>query len=251
MKNFFPLWLCIGCNITLIRTAPLDAASFSYSYDSLNRLTNAAYADGSSESYLYDSSGNRLVRSTSALTTNLDQSPPTVPNNLALESSSPSQMSISWQPSYDFGYHLLNPDSYIDGSGLSGYSIYVNGSLVATTTTTNFTLDGLYPDTSYCLTVAAFDHENNLSDQSPSVCYTTPVFQPPYLMSYGFLNGTFQIDVAGGTVGPYEIWGSSNLVDWRKETNIWLPLTNSSFLPLTSRTNTAYFYRLKWSTNVP
>jgi hypothetical protein len=232
-------------------TKRLDAASFTYSFDSLNRLTNAAYSDGSSESYSYDNAGNRLTRFTSALTTNLDQLPPTVPDNVTLDSSSPSQMSISWQPSHDLGYHLLNPDSYIDGSGMAGYNIYVNGSFVATTTITNFTLPGLYPDTSYCLTVAAFDHANNVSDQSSSVCYTTPVFQPPYLQSSAVVKGTFQFGVVGGTVGPYEILGSSNLVDWRDETNVWLPLTNNSFLPLAVRTNGAYFYRLKWSTNVP
>jgi hypothetical protein len=40
------------------------AATFAYSYDSLNRLTNAAYSDGSREAYSYDTAGNRQIRVT-------------------------------------------------------------------------------------------------------------------------------------------------------------------------------------------
>lgn len=47
----------------------LRAATFTYTYDPLNRLTNAAYAGGSLESYSHDAAGNRLQRVVSVATT--------------------------------------------------------------------------------------------------------------------------------------------------------------------------------------
>lgn len=218
----------------------LHAATFTYSYDSLNRLTNAAYSDGSSESYVYDNAGNRLTRSTSVATIPVDTTPPSVPADLATNSFTSSQLSASWSRSTDTG-----------GSGLAGYDVYLNGSLIATVTSTNFLLSGLMPDTEYCLSVAAFDHSGNVSAQSSQLCLTTPLFQPPYLLQSGFSNGYFQIGVTGGTPGLYDVWGSSNLIDWQKETNIWLPLSNANFLLLNLRNDSRYFYRLGLNTNVP
>jgi YD repeat-containing protein len=145
----------------LVATA-LHAATFIYSYDSLNRLTNAAYSDGSRESYSYDPAGNRLSRNTSTATVKLDVASPSVPANLTTNSFTPSQLSITWNRAFDTG-----------GSGLAGYQIYVNGSLVATTTGTNISLSGLSPNSQYCLTVAAFDHDGNISAASLPLCITT------------------------------------------------------------------------------
>jgi YD repeat-containing protein len=218
----------------------MSAATFTYSYDPLNRITNAAYSDGSRESYSYDPAGNRGSRVTLAATRQLDTIPPSIPTNLVSTAFIPSQLSIAWNRSFDTG-----------GSGLAGYYIYVNGSWIATTTGTNFSLSGLSPSTQYCLTIAAFDHDGNISTQSMSLCFSTPLFQPPYLTSLGFSNGNFQIGVIGGTAGPYDVWGSSNLFSWQKETNVTLPLANGNFLPLNLRSNKQYFYRLGWRTNAP
>jgi len=216
----------------------LHAATFTYSYDSLNRITNAAYSDGSRESYSYDPAGNRSSRVTRAATSLLDATPPSAPSNLVTNGFTPSQLSIAWDRAFDTG-----------GSGLAGYRIYVNGLLVSTTTSTNFSLFGLSPNSQYCLTVAAFDHANNVSGQSGSLCLTTPIFQPPYLITSGFLNGHFQIGVTGGLAGPYDVWGSSNLFDWQKKATIWLPLTNGYFTTPDSNIISPYFYRFGWSTN--
>jgi len=74
----------------------------------------------------------------------------------------PSQLSITWNRAFDTG-----------GSGLAGYQVYVNGSLVATTTSTNYSLSGLSPSTQYCLTVAAVDHDGNISLVSQPICIIT------------------------------------------------------------------------------
>jgi len=138
-------------------------ASTSYSYDSLNRLTNAVYSDGSGESYSYDPAGNKVSRITLAATNLLDTTPPTVPANLATNDFTPGQILLSWSRSYDTG-----------GSGLSGYRVYVNGSLAADTTATSFLLTGLLFDTEYCLTVAAYDHYTNISAASQPFCVYIP-----------------------------------------------------------------------------
>ena len=220
--------------------APLQAATFTYSYDSLNRTTNTACSDGSIENYSYDPAGNRSSRVTRAPTSLLDTTPPSIPTNLMSVVFIPSQLSIAWNRAFDTG-----------GSGLAGYRIFVNGTFVATTTDTNFSLSGLFPNSQYCLTIAAFDHDGNISSQSTSLCLNTPVFQTPFLTPFGFANGHLQIGIAGGTAGPYDVWGSSNLISWQRKKTIQIPLTNSYFTDPDSNVWSPYFYRLGWRTNIP
>lgn len=224
--------------LTNLVASTLYAATSTYSYDSLNRLTNTVYSDGSRESYSYNNVGNRQQRTTLAATSQLDVTPPSAPTNLVFTAFIPSRLSIAWDRSSDTG-----------GSGLAGYRIFVNDSLTATTTSTNFSFSGLSPNTQYCLTVAAFDHDGNISPQSLSLCTNTPVFQPATLSSI-FANGQFQIGTTNGTSGPYDVFGSSNMFDWQWQTNIWLPLSDGLFVPPANNL-VPYFYRFSWRTNTP
>ena len=131
--------------LALIVSIASKATTFTYSYDSLNRLTNAAYSDASSETYSYDPAGNRVSRVTLTATRLLDTTPPSIPSNLTTNEFTSGQILLNWSRSYDTG-----------GSGLAGYRVFVNGGLVADTTATNFLLTGLLFDTEYCLTVAAY-----------------------------------------------------------------------------------------------
>ena len=139
----------------------LHAATITYTHDPLNRLTNAAYSDGSRESYSIDAAGNRLSRITSAAP---DVIPPSIPTNLVSLAVSSSQLNIAWNRAYDTG-----------GSALAGYRIYVNGTQSANTASTNYLLTGLQPNTQYCVTVSAYDHSGNASAQSSSLCLTTAI----------------------------------------------------------------------------
>lgn len=226
--------------LTIVTLQPLRAATFTYSYDSLNRLTNAAYSDGSAESYSYDLAGNRLLRITIAASSRLDVTPPPVPTNLASTAFIPSQLSIAWNPAFDTG-----------GSGLAGYKVYVNGSYAGTTMAPNFLLSGLFPNSQYCLTVRAYDHYTNISEQSAALCFTTPVFQPPLLASPGFQTGRFQFVIQSGTPGPYNVYVSSNLSDWNLLTNLTLPAPQGIFFDPSTNIFNRRFYQLRWSTNTP
>ena len=58
-------------NITQeVETTTTGTTTKNYTYDKLNRLTNASYSDGTYETYTYDKMGNRLTMTTQTGTTN-------------------------------------------------------------------------------------------------------------------------------------------------------------------------------------
>ncbi len=58
-------------NITQeVETTTTGTTTKNYTYDKLNRLTNATYSDGTYEAYTYDTMGNRLTMTTQTGTTN-------------------------------------------------------------------------------------------------------------------------------------------------------------------------------------
>jgi len=94
----------------------------------------------------------------------VDTTPPTVPGGLAADAVSSTQVNLGWTAS-------------TDNTGVTGYDIYRNGTLLTTTTGTGTT----YSDTSvtasklYQYTVDARDGAGNVSGQSsPPVSVTTP-----------------------------------------------------------------------------
>ncbi len=85
---------------------------------------------------------------------------PTTPTTLTATPLSSSQINLAWGAS-------------TDNVGVSGYKIYRNGSLIATTAATNYSNTGLIASTSYSYTVAAYDAASNLSGQTSAVQATT------------------------------------------------------------------------------
>ncbi len=92
-----------------------------------------------------------------------DTTPPSVPTGLNSPSQSASSISLSWNASTD------NPG----GSGVAGYDVYRNGSIVASPTGTSHTDSGLAADTSYSYRLRARDGAGNASALSPALSVRT------------------------------------------------------------------------------
>jgi chitodextrinase len=93
-----------------------------------------------------------------------DTQPPTVPTGLNATSVTSSAVSLQWNAS-------------TDNVGVTGYTIYRNGTAVGSTggpTATSFTDVTVAPGTSYQYTVDAFDGSGNHSAQSAAIPVTTP-----------------------------------------------------------------------------
>jgi chitodextrinase len=60
-----------------------------------------------------------------------------------------------------------------DNVGVTGYNIYRNGAYIGTTTGTFFNMTGLAKNTSYNITVLAFDAAKNRSVHSQGLAVTT------------------------------------------------------------------------------
>ena len=82
-----------------------------------------------------------------------DTTPPSVPAGLTAATASQNSINLSWQPS-------------TDNVGVTGYDIYRNGVLLATTTGTSYTDTTVAQGSSYQYAVAAFDAAGNVSAQS-------------------------------------------------------------------------------------
>jgi phospholipase C len=99
----------------------------------------------------------------SLTTGSVDTTPPSVPAGVTATANGPTEIDVGWLPSSDTG-------------GISGYTIYRNGSPVETSATASFADTGLTAGTTYSYTVDAVDTSNNRSAQSapPTTATTDP-----------------------------------------------------------------------------
>ena len=114
----------------------------------------------------FNATGNSAFSSVASATTAAapDTTPPSVPSGIVVTATSTSQVSVSWGVSTD----------NTGGSGLAGYQVFRSGTLLATTTATSYSDNGLSAGTSYCYEIVAYDNAGNYSTQSSDVCATTP-----------------------------------------------------------------------------
>ncbi|MEY9874745.1 chitodextrinase [Streptacidiphilus sp. MAP12-33] len=103
-------------------------------------------------------------------TSGLDILPPTVPQNLHTTSVAAGSVSLAWSAS-------------TDNVAVTGYTVYRNGAVLATTgaTTTTYTDPTVAANTAYSYTVDAFDGAGNHSLQSTPVQLTTPAASPAFV----------------------------------------------------------------------
>jgi chitinase len=92
-----------------------------------------------------------------------DTTAPSVPAGLASPSRTSSSVTLGWSASTDNA----------GGSGVAGYDVYRNGTLVGSSTSTGYVDSGLAANTSYNYRVRARDVAGNASAQSAQISVTT------------------------------------------------------------------------------
>jgi chitodextrinase len=110
--------------------------------------------------------GNESEKSQDVTVNTGDTSAPTIPANLQATVVSSSEIRLTWTAS-------------TDDVGVSGYRIYRDGSLIATSTGLIYSDTGLSAATSYIYRVAAFDSAGNASSQTAALTVNTGDTTPP------------------------------------------------------------------------
>lgn len=142
---------------TLIGTT----AATTYSDTTVSAATTYSYTVGA-----FDAAGNTSAMSNIATVTtpaSSDTQPPTTPAGLTATAVSSQRVDLSW-------------NAATDNTGLAGYTVYRNGTAVATTggATTAYSDTTVSASTTYSYTVDAFDAAGNHSPQSAPASVTTP-----------------------------------------------------------------------------
>ena len=165
----------------------------------------------------YDNAGNNSSPGAPVcVITSGDAMAPATSSGVTVLVNSSSRITLSWNPTIDFG-----------GSGLAGYLVYRGKVLVGTTTGTSYTDSGLTASTQYCYKIVGYDNAGNNSSASAQVCATTfgpPVVTPaaPSNLAVVAVTSTsvtlnwqdnsnnetgFQIERAATATGPWSVVG--------------------------------------------
>jgi chitodextrinase len=101
-----------------------------------------------------------------------DTTPPSAPTNLAASGTTQTSTNLAWTAS-------------TDNVGVTGYDVYRNGSLLASTTTNSYNATGLTASTTYSFYVRAKDAAGNVSGNSNTINVTTLANVITYCASQG------------------------------------------------------------------
>jgi chitodextrinase len=154
--------------------ATVSAPTLTYTDTSVAASTTYSYTVDA-----FDTSGNHSAQSAPASVTTPapDTQPPTVPTGLASTGVTSTTVGLAWNAS-------------TDNVGVTGYTVYRNGSPVGTPATTAFTDSGLTQATSYTYTVDAFDAAGNHSAQSAAITATTAAKPVAFVQAASKTTGT-------------------------------------------------------------
>lgn len=129
--------------------------------------SNAAAGNYAITAVATDNAGATTTSATSNIIVNTvgtpDTTAPSVPAGLAATSVTASSVNLSWNASTDNA----------GGSGIAGYDVYRNGTLVGSPAGTSFSNTGLSASTAYNFRVRARDNAGNASAQSAQITATT------------------------------------------------------------------------------
>jgi chitodextrinase/C1A family cysteine protease len=154
---------------TVLSTSPVTTSgSYTLSMSGLTAGTTyyvRAYATNSAGTAY----GSQVSFTTS---TTADTQAPTAPTNLASSSVTSTTATLTWTAS-------------TDNVAVTGYSVYQNGTLLGTTTSTSYSVTGLTASTAYTFYVTAKDAAGNVSSASSTITVTTSAATITYCTSKG------------------------------------------------------------------
>lgn len=166
-----------------------------------------------------------------------DATPPSTPTGLSATAVSSSAISLSWTAS-------------TDNTAVAGYNVFRNGSLIATSTSTNYTDTGLAASTQYTYTVSAYDGQGNTSGLSTPATTTTQALvdtTPPTISGITAAN----ITTSGATIVWTTNENADSMVDYGptagygQSSPLNSALVTSHSVTLSSLSaNTTYHYRV-------
>ncbi len=175
-----------------------------------------------------DNQGATATSATATVTVNgtppTDTTAPSVPSGLTSPSQTSNSISIQWNAATDNA----------GGSGVAGYDVYRNGSLVASPTTTSHTSSGLNANTQYTFRVRARDNAGNASAQSGEITARTTTTPPPgnkrvigYFVQWGIYGRNYRvrnIDTSGSAAKLTHInYAFGNVRNNRCEVGLTIP----------------------------
>ncbi len=172
-------------------------------------MDNKVGGTGTSHTYLVkavDAAGNISEASSPVTVNNADSSPPTVPTNLQASAIGPNHVELAWSPA-------------TDDVGVTGYTVYRDGTTIGTTAGTSFADNAALSETTYTYTVSAFDAAGNSSGASAPATPTTPAATPILAVADTYVKAT----------SPTTKYGTATLlrVDGDPITNAYLKFTVS------------------------
>ncbi len=171
--------------------ASVSGSTLEYADNTVSSLTTYDYSVDA-----FDAAGNHSARSAPPVSiTTPDTSPPTVPAGLSANAVSPGEIDLSWSAS-------------TDNAGVTGYTVYRDGTYLTTTAAgvTTSADTSVVASTAYSYAVDSFDAAGNHSARSAPASATTPGVpdtQPPSVP--GGVSAT-----VGTTVGEVDVaWNAA------------------------------------------
>jgi chitodextrinase len=160
------------------KLATVSGSTLTYGDTTVVGLTHYSYTVDA-----FDAAGNHSAQSTAAGVTTPDYTPPSVPTGVTATAAATRKVTVTWSAS-------------TDNVGVTGYTVYRNGTSVGTVsgTTLVFVDTTVAPSTAYSYTVDAFDAAGNHSAQSAAAHVSTPSFACPTGYSGQILTGDFTGD---------------------------------------------------------